>query len=594
MIDIYIKDKKLDLSENDLTITFTDFRFCDNGFSDPFSVDFDILKTKNNIEALGIMSPLYTGFDKNIKCDVFVNSKHFFANLYVNSVNDYNINITLYFVTISLTLDGKNLFRLIDDTSTTIIKWDRVNLDASFNSNLPKYGVSKDGSAGRFKPHPVMSYDEFIDALDFLGVTLDTATMDAEWAATSSPLNVSNLAVVCNKKNVCPQNNKQIIFATKQDGVRDFKIVGGQHISNNLETYSALEYTANGYEWQMNKGAQTIKFNRSCSLSASVEVDPYTRGRGDIYILKNNVVVKTLNITDDHNINAFSFVLSISKNDTISIKTPDQATSDDVYRLFAKFEISNYDISDDDYNVTLQYIPGKIEWAEYGVTTTYTHTDWAYSYFGIFCNLPDVSVKEYLTTIGWMYGYKPIDVNGNILRFVKYGNDFVEIEKDNVENIFLISDRIAKKNIISWRDGYGKTLFFANTENAEDEKDFFVSPFITAKKRLNTNIAKVDIYSVEDGDGYQQNKSVSYSDVGACLIIVEPNDTEYTSCTGRQCKNFETMGIENLNNVVEIEGWTKKDITTTSFLSVGGVAFLPVEIDYDSVTDRYYYKAIKK
>lgn len=593
-MEIYIDNELLDMPADggDITETITNIRFCESVLSDDFTTDFDVPLTRKNRRLLGLYTEFYTGHPQRVACVAYKRGERYTAQLTVNSTTETTANVTLFTPVLFASIDNLSLWRLQVDSASTIYKWaeDAAALDTV---PFPKYISEKGNFAGCYARHAVATHTDIMQGV--LATQGGNLSLDeSEFVAVGWDL--QDLTVVATKKTVCPQNTRQSLLCIAAAGKTDFSIFGGQHIVNDLEC-EAVQYS--GGLWVPEDYATTITFNRRCNAKITAEVcqENYPEFTADIYL--NGSPLGALDCTGTRpSVTQKVTNVLLSAGDELTIKADYQVQQYDKV-IMIEIEYSNYTITEADYENELYYLPVSAKWSSWcsiaGIDTTYPHSDWSFSYFGLWCNMPEISIKSYLTTVSWVAGMQYVLEQSPTLtlKLTALSDEAKTIEKHWVESVAMTSSTIGRTNIIRYKDGKPSAILTAEGSELEGEKVIFESEFSNVKATRDPKKGYVPIYEMEQDDEVldAHNWKVNYEDCEGYLGLLYYNPDLPISSLGTP-PALTTMEMQDFVSVVEVKGWTRKDIRRDSSVIIDGLRFALTSVEWDDDTDRFHYTAI--
>lgn len=458
MIRIQLHDEWLDTYANEeIQLQWTAFRF-QKELRSGYTNDMSVPKTERNLRLLGTVGLLDSQTQlfgtKTVRCIVQIGLNMTDMMLQVAGLTDTEIKICLYEICFPDFFKGKTLNKLFVDGSSTIWPWKKStpsywpNIFLSYN-----YGMPYDGEKAQY--HPVKPLR------DLLYSTSGNYSM---------PLPSSNWMLMATKKTVCPYNRIQVIEFndTSMEG-DDFKLHGGQHITNDL---SMDENTV-------------ITFNRN-NVFCSIKLWICWRKKGTttqnktMYFNKNGAHNWWITIpSGSTDTGCETITLSPSQNyqfnegDTIGFSFPD-VNKYEYVSVIAKIEYTsggwyNY-ITEDDFGQELEYVgrdpsmrvKGTIDTFipmdghnhavhhKDGTLTQFSTENLSFAYFGYYCNLPDMKICDVWNSLQWFTGQK---LSFDHQRHVTYEdpNDTAEI-KGVITEIRPKCEKIGQKNYIKFKD----------------------------------------------------------------------------------------------------------------------------------------------
>jgi len=601
MITIQMRNGMLDVgSEQDIAFSWKSFRFAE-GLRDQYTTDIELPKTANNIKILDCYNLLDSPnqlYGNQIQPAILtVDGRMTNCYLQVVSINKTTITVCLYENTFPMSIRDKNIARMFEDDNSTIIAWNTNTLTAYPNwFKEYDYGMPYDTQYAQL--HPSKKLDDLLPVI-------------SNKINTSIPSIRPNWYVLATGKYLCPQNHKQYVEG-KMDSSNIFCIMGGQHITNDLE-YSA-SITSN----------DKIIFNRDCNVSMNIWISWKAKNNGyKIPFVVNQWHYDThtntsyeyqlngLDYTNDITIGSATF--NIKRNDHISFFIPDGDRFDMVSCL-AELDITDYEITEDDYYQDMQYVSRlpklvvyqyggnsyedwyfdgssyDLGWHRRGTSNTlhrYIQTTWSsFAWFGYYANIPEMSVADLIWGIGWLLGRKPVFSNGEL--------EWVDVDTSlTLTNAYISETRPAsnyfgKKNYIKWKnDENAEPISEIDNIWLEDRRILHESPFAKTT-RLGQWSGIVPQYSNPEYDSENGEYNCDFEDVGF-VIMENATNTGNIQVISPYIRTIplQTLGLESITSTVEvtIESF---DIPTepTDFIYLDGRKFFTIEGNVDLVNKK--------
>lgn len=595
MITIQMAGGMLDVkSDQDISFEWTAFRFAD-GLREQFTNDLELPKTHNNISILGCYNLLDSPnqlYGSQIQPAILtVDGRMIDCYLQVVSVNKNTITICLYEMSFPMDLRNKNIARMFTDDSSTIIAWNTNTMTAYPNwFKVYDYGMPYDSLYAQY--HPIMKLDDILPTVaQECNITIPSISPDWYVMATG--------------KCVCPQNQTQYVEGRLKDD-NSFCIMGGQHITNDLEYSSSL--TDNN----------TIVFNRDCTVTMSIWISWESKANGyNIPFLVNQWHSETqTNTTFQFNMDGQNYTNDITTGSaTFTVKANDKLSFDmssgnyfNLVSMVAKLEITGYDISDDDYSTELhyvsrlprlvvyQYASGTYEYW-YFDTTTYNlsyhrkgtsstlhrllGTPWAsFAWFGYWANVPEMSAADLIWGIAWLLGRKPVIENGTLT----YEDADTAVQIDGViTETRMSSDKFGMKNYIRWNgDENAEPYLEINNVWLENEKNLHESPF-GKMTNISQYSGKVQQYSNPEHDEDSGEYSCDFEDVGFIIAqnITHIGNMQVISPSVRDIP-LQNMGLGAITSIVEVDIETFDTLVEPAdYIYLDGRKYMVVSGDID-------------
>lgn len=437
MISIQLANGYLDIKQDETVgMNWITMRFS-TSLRDPFTNDFAIPKTMNNIRLLqtsGLIDSnvqlLGTAFAPATMTIDDGTPKS--VKLQVVNVTPKDIKICCYENVIPAEFMNSNVNEWFEDNQMdTIWEWDR-NSRNKYPNIFREYNYGTTFNADYAQLHP---------SLKILDIVNEINTVSGYHLPTTQNHFPIDYYLVATKKTVCPQNKIQMIEAVKApqqgetlDQQKTLKLIAGQHICNDAAGY------------QKESTTMELTYNRYAYVSAKIWFSwqvPSSYGTYTVAMLKNGSVERTFGINVPNaatTSGVFSqvFNYTVQEGDVISFKI----TGLDVFNklnMLMYCHLSGYEVTDEDYGMDLVYCqrPAKLTLYQYyntqgiheitcyadGVARTYTdnndgtHTQtitipyYSLSYFGYWCNVPKFKVKDMVFSIGWFSGSKCVNIN---------------------------------------------------------------------------------------------------------------------------------------------------------------------------------------
>ena len=486
MITIKLEQGVLDVyNDEEIQWQWTAFRFA-KGIIDPFTNDIAIPKTGNNMRLLDVYSLLDSKVQKLKKpiTPAIMQNGSIMIPIYIQvaEVLKNDIKICLYESTFLSQFKDKQLSDFFVDDASTIVEWTSDSYELYPDKFVPyNYGVPYNKLKAQY--HTSKSLDSMIQSI-----------------ATQENLTISGIPsdykLLASKKTVCPQNTIQTIqmdLQHMQGGY--FLMVGGQHIVNDLSK----------------DDIQKITFNRDAHISMKFywiwRKKLTTTNNFNVDIRLNDQMINIIPINSsvrnkrEGGSSAKQMQLDVHKGDTLSFYFPYQSKFQCV-SIVVKMEYSNYNITEDDYGTTLEYYK---PWLLDEYTPGYSNRPYllyydgdnyqaikmtqktisiggdrvyldslAFSYFGYYCNLPDISIGQLFYDLQWMIG-KKLKYDYNQIWF----EDFKDGEEAEgyIESINPSSTYIGQNNYIRYKNEINSPITKIDNDWLEKENNFFESIF---------------------------------------------------------------------------------------------------------------------
>ena len=531
MILIKLQDGNLDLYSNEtIQWSWTTFRFA-GAIKDPYTNDFSIPKTSNNLRLLNVYSILDAPSQrvKKTTTPAIFQQDNQLIPIYieVNEVTAKDIKIAIFENSFLPNFKDKNLKDYFTDDSTTIWEWISNSMNESSDYFYPyNYGVTYNYNKAQY--HASMPIHSILQEI-----------------ATREGINIEAIPysyrLLASEKKVCPQNTRQALeLDIRYMEGNYYKLYGGQHITNDCSV----------------EGPDHITFNRSCTATMTFyciwRKKVTTTQNKQIDIRKNGQLVGAIFLNSGSKREGtaiqFTTTLNFHEGDTFSIYFP-EANKFQCASVLVDITYSNYAINEDDYGVDLRYVarrPG-LDYYDGSTHTLYRAigntitigTDHlvmpklAFSYFGYWTNVLDITMGELFYELQWMFGKKVLYDYDRI-----YFSDqpVASVVEGEITEINPNSSYVGQKNYIRYMGQDTGEVTTIDNGWLEEEKDLHRSIF----EFLPNNV--VNQYSVDDEGKYTFNSisnPVMFRWMGSSL--------------GAQLPEIRKLGMDGLRQSNEVK-----------------------------------------
>lgn len=602
-IDLYINGKNLDVYNQDLIWNWTNIRFID-GIKDAYSTDITIPKTNNNmaiLEVSGLLDSVTQLYGTQITpASLGVNGVMMDVFVEMVSITSDDIKICLYQRTLPDKVFGKKLREFVHDDWETIYVWSMNTLTA-YTQAFPPYNYGSTFNQFLAMRHPAKKLNDVIG-------DINTALQDF----TLPLVDDDNLMLVAAHKKVCPQNTRQVIEFGCDLTNKELLIVGGQHITNDLEGWD-------GNSKVLESSTTEITFNRDCTATIHGYVSfgkKTTTGANTfmVSLLRNGVFEYgwqfNTYLNRSNGVVQSTITVQVNEGDTFSLElvcptSPNNPQNKlEMLAGVLDIEYSDYQINDDDYGTDLTYChrhPALNQWSPDGLIPHYfdgrtenfkiyyangsienisMEFPWrGFSYFGFYANIGDITLKDLYFGLCWLYEKKPIREMRRM--FLVDANATATLQNAVITEIRPSSDKLGKVNAVEWAEGKGKTtLSTINSTWLADEVILHVSPFEHIQK-VAGGLARISQYHIESSYNESDDKTVwnvEYHEPSGCVLMRYGSYGRLNRMGLLPPPNISSMGIEKLTQCVEVYIETfDSEIKDTDFIFLDGRKFFVVE-----------------
>jgi len=564
MISIQVEKGNLDIYlDSEVDLSWTGFRFS-TGIRDAFTNDITIPKTPNNIALLtasGLLNSYNQPLGVKTKALLYNGAQITPVFLQVVSVKKNEIDICLYENTFPSIFKDKEIHEYFEDDASTIYEWN-TNTNNAYPTVFKEYeyGMPYDKLYAQY--HPVKNMNDILS-------DLSTATN------FSFPSVSPNWYLMATKKVVCPQNQRQFIECALNPSTGYLAMSGGQHITNDME----ISY---------GDGMEKITFNRDATVTMNMTISWKCKASPDIgavivrHVYSPNGGLASCSLNGDlyrNRIDTLSHTFYVNKGSEISIEVMNSDAFEYCYAV-CDCTITDYVIEENENLPELQYIAraprliyydynsDRLHYAYFDGSTYYVsykvrgvggssndviHSTFrSLSYFGYWCNVPEMKIPDMMFSLQWITGNKAIFDNNN---GITWGSASTSKQIEGViEEILPSSDKVAQNNFIKYaEDSTGTPTFTINNK--------WLATNITLHENLFGYIENVDQfkgkinqYSNPEHESGSEEYSCDFEDLGAPYLWwnnLDPQGGLITYNNNIRDIPINTFDLEDLTQAVE-------------------------------------------
>lgn len=628
MVTIQIRNGMLDVGdEQEIQMETTKLRFSE-GLRDQYTNDIDIPKTKNNIKILECYNLLDSPnqlYGNQIQ-PAILTVDGYMRNCYLQvvSITDTKISICLYEKILPNELRDKKIKDILKDDYNSIYVWS-VNNVTAYPSNFKRYQYGNSYNSKYAQYHPVMFVNSVINRLQ-------------NETGYSLPQTDSDLLMLAQKKYVCPENKIQVISATlSANGGQDMVLVGGQHITNDMEGW-------NGRTSMQTSDITSFTYNRDCTAKFKVRMSwgrklTTTTNTYMVSMFRNGVFETGWNIIIDPYAKRNGYYesplydITFHKDDTIYFHFASPTTSNpenkfDLVQLIMDIEYVDYEITEDDYGEELEYCyrhptlmswgPDDVIWQHHfdASTTTFSIYNFdgslnqnasfdltlpwrGYSYFGYFCNLSDITVGELFYSLCLYNGMDITHTDDGGLMFV--GAEKTKEIEGEVTEIYPTSEHLGKENFILWAGqdtDHTTPITEIDSIWLEPNNVLLQSQFAVVTRGL-LGRARVDQYEFEYDTNKNGDMSIDVSfndDIDGQVVLrlqTHENSNSHFNLETIPPHPMSTMGFDKITSSTQVQIETYTDeVSNKDYVYLDGRKFMVVSSTLDLITKKSVITAL--
>lgn len=624
-MEVYINGKQLHISKGEVTLNWANIRFSE-AVADQWSTQIELPNDPYNIDLLNCYGLLDRGaiYNHKVICSVLVDDIAKDGYLQVLDIDENIIKARVYINVIPYEV----LDRKVSDYyphDDVVFRWDRFSPITTNIAGVDEGIIPYDYTSTDFYSNIMAQWHASVNVQKILGniMAAEDITLPAVY---------NTLYQLSSRKKVCPSNRFQVFQIMQQysgsiDNEIPLEMAGGQHITNDfvsswtyadfkwLPDFSNWDYQLTNFKWLENcEKKDRITFNRDCKAHIKIYAVG-TDGGASIQPKLNNAQLRPWRFVPDfttsswtpNDILLYDFTEDFHADDVFELKLTSAAPLDNNRLLITMVvEYSDYDWSEDDYDVDLVYIPAPFmiwyAWHSLGGVTydqlhdfngsgdgTHSAADYSFTYFGAYSNLDrEATVREYLTSLCWVHNQK-LKLDRNELIF-QNANQRESITA-NITQISPASDKLGQTNTIGYRDSDEPTVFQIDNEFLEPEKVLHESIFYTGD--IIPQYSYDMTYSEQTNDEGNQwitDINVNFEDFDAVLMTATQDGNRYVL---KKAPDIVGFGLPALRNAQTITAQTLTDVSNTDYVLIDGHKYMIVSGQTDLDTYISTFTAIQ-
>lgn len=559
---IEIDGELLDLYDQEVSRHSQSAMFSD-AVCDSYTTDISIPLTPKNrriLDAFCVIDNPNATYGDRVECNIHTDNTGIPLGgyLYVTEINPHEMVATLYFNNFPAGLYDLKVNRIGDDSSTIVPFTDGYSADPDVGKL--RY-INKGESLAQQIISPCIRVNTILNKLaSQLGIYI--------------PTTANNRRFISSRLVVCPQNTTQVIQGFAYTDSSQMRLVSGQHITNNGHA-----------AWRQDSDPDiaedyNVTFNRECR--AEIVLEGYA-GTMLAHLDSSNNLIESISIPSGSTMSTATASWNFHSGEMLRMTKTGSISQ--LAASIAILEISNYDITEDDYDTPLAidtFAFSHPYMIDLNGTRNYDNTI-SFVYIGTICSLPSISIREIINGLCWLDNLRVTFLNG-ILDFATSDNG-EEIDMEIV-SMSPQTDKLGKKNLIRWAgdDRDGLTIRIANNTFLPDEVVLHQSPFYGTAEDADTGLAIVPQYQY-DGDG----NLVFNGEFTDALIMVA-----YDQSAGGLVPlgQLTSIGLTEISRILFVTATTYDDISKFGYVLHDGHKYIIVDSDTDVATNQTQFTSI--
>ena len=628
MISIIVNNENLDLyEENEINFEWTSFAFS-KSVKEPYSTDFTIPKTSTNIRLLGLYNLQdETPFDFQedyIKGVLIIDNNtvsHQRINVDIQVIKVNKDDISIFIIESNPVEEflSKNLVKKFDgdkdgiliDKESTIFPW-YINTHNESPEIFINYNYGSPFVSLYAQYHSSKPLLRVIDeALHPFGLYRENFLINTEYAR--------EMHLLATNKYVCPQNHRQIIRGHMNKN-EDLYVYGGQHVTNDISK-------------EVDEEKVTFTINRRCKIKGSLVFSFYNKIH---YISNSSFALKNVDTGDAvfrvtvpiRDYRAYSYVVDI----TPAVVEPGVyefrvagSFTDNHFAFLFEAEIYDYETTKEDSEIELEYdyrygTPEIFEDVnnkcvpltndEFSVVvqngkrylqfsydnykkdgTVEGHHNktvplYFYSYFGYYCNLPEIKMKDFIYNLSWTSNRKISFDKDNVINFAPF--KVYNLEKDyEITNTEFLDNHFGKTTAFKCKN---EELLDVNPDDTFNINNKWLSDNVAIKESMFARLSKdsknwmiVPQYSEFERDNDTNEYKCKYDEIEGVVVGVrqeitsnsfylEPVEYFIPSNIGVTYPHIPRLLLDSIKQIfkVDITCYSTIDLMEYDFLNIDG------------------------
>lgn len=540
----------LDMAENDVSVHWASQRFSDI-LTDSFSTDFELPMTARNLRLLDVWSVLNRGaepYGDMVACQVMMQGYSSDALLSVTGCTESAIQATVYLANLPVAL-RKRVRELVHDSDDTIMDFTQRALE----------GATRQGEA---------NFTWYLTNSSIVRPNVKVSYILEQIAAAANinmPVLSDDYRIIGTSQVVAPYNRRQALLLSWYGGQGEW-LKYGQHITNEVDT-------DNG----------TVVMNRQARMQLTAFVRPA------VITGETNTPVTWLQVRSNGGSWQPVAQLETGAVGTVSITTTPTLTlpADVEWRIycygwmgqaFLDCTYYSYNVYDDDYNVKLNFDVN----ADYSLPTWVTGDTVSYVYFGVMANIPDITVRELLSSLSWMLGQR-IEVQPLSVAFTQ--TDVSKSIQGRILSYEFACDKLGQVTRVESADGgvLASTQLF-NTKLADE---------VTLHKSIFAQLYGAGVWGTVELDLYRDDNGTWVAeDYKGGVAIAKMNISGSGTYYLMPVTEWSMFGVDALQRVCMIEAVTREDLNNTDYAYIDGHKYMLIEGDRDEITGLTTFKGL--
>lgn len=578
---ITCQGRALDLPQDmQITKSARAFRFSDTLASE-WSTSATLPKTANNLSILGVADML-DGSDGAYKdpipviADIGASQTEGFVR--VERYTESGVEVCFFFRTRADGDVGRKIYEILPDDADTVTTngFDQTALPAlattPCGAACTGYGVSAYPAV--FNPQPDIQLMSQLPAFTKVDGLLERLSVALGYSIEPT---LSNLYIASVRRNAMPRNGRQVIRyagtgvdGTGADGAVSPATIGGVCVCSDYDGGAADKITYN----RRTRVTRAAMYVRSNIYTTWAKIEIKVNG---VAALSVELTMQPLDTIFHYMPGSFSIpaggelevvVYTLSASTELQIILELDQEWDDTFASDWEREAGwivqrgQGDYNTPEYNTIAPMLESRRQGQPVAFPSSYY-----YNYWGAMINLPDITLGEFLTSLGWYIGKKPVWDGWGWTWQTPNGKFAGEVILDSAEPY---TDLLGKATFVGYREDGGRNTLAKDNGFLEEEKWAHKSAF--SRPALSASGKMLDL-ALYDGTSWQGDKY-------AHIVHIEQDGG---SLVTKQPRLPRLLGMDNAKPV-KVSGRAIGDLSGCDYVCFASHEALIVESEWDADT----------
>lgn len=597
MLQIQVNGKELDVIDQELSLSWENIRFS-QAIPDIYSTDCELPATPRNIEALGCYNLMERPQQYGQKIPAFITTEHGTqaGSITIDEVREDSITCTIYMGTLEGDVIDKPINQLVGDDGATTIPFGGTasRTPTTTITSVGKY-LFWQSEEGRYMATPQYQNAPIIGSIhvDYLLSRIGSAI---GWTLPAFDNGFVNTFLTAMGRKRVRNTPYTAVCNVLTVYVKDTPVQGLSCTWSSGGSYTAI---------------CDITSDENCTLMLELTCY-YTVQTTTVVVTEAGGITHTYNMTAgaSYTQNYNSLTLAVTANSTTRIRATTTSTINPPY-LAIRATTAGQVAKNTDNPPDQEYWADVVTDPTNMIVTPFP----CWEYQGIIGNLAEITLRDLLTGLCWLFGYRlDIDANNKVVAVSTADNIANLQDKATITAMRPNCDKVGKHNLIKWGGDERKGTDYANTGSdlLADEVTLYESPFTGVDERKgtdNNNVAYYAMYApawkqqkdeqdnwtldVENEDWLPVSAitTAHSAEWGAPNLTQTPQQQLWAYSYGLDVLATHSLEVE-VETYEQVDTATHKPISAADYIIVDGHRIMVIEGEYDGETGKNTIKGI--